>query len=115
MRIPLFNYIIYPQSLSKDGNSYEKKRFRLEEHQDIILHVLADMPMDSDDRDYYIKFTEQLYATRMLELAAIWKNIPHLCEAYTFLKERKALTMRYRAFYLIGRSKLLNTIYKKLR
>lgn len=72
---PLYNYIIYKNSMSQGDDTKEKRIDRYNEHLDIIKNTLARIQMTEDDRHkYYMQFYE-LYIRDMYNISIKYCDI----------------------------------------
>lgn len=57
---PLYNYVIYEDSMSRGDSNYEKSRYRFEEHEEIIKKVLKKIEdVQKVDMKEYFKFIDE--------------------------------------------------------
>ena len=67
---PLYNYVIYEDSMSRGDSNYEKSRYRFEEHEEIIKKVLKKIEdVQKVDMKEYFKFIDEKYAKLRMSLA----------------------------------------------
>ena len=50
LNVPLYNYIVYSNSMSHIKETYEQKKTRLEEHQDVIIKTICRMNIDNSEK-----------------------------------------------------------------
>lgn len=67
---PLYNYIVYPNSMSHDKNTHQAHTLRYDEHETILKKTLAQIEIAQDvDLHEYFSFIENKYAKLRLEAA----------------------------------------------
>lgn len=111
---PLYNYIVHENSMSQNDDSYEKKLFRADEHEQIILNTLASMVMSDDERRKYTDKALAYCARRNLVLANAHANKPDAKREYRRLLKLRAVTLRDLVFRFTIGSGLVEH-YRKLR
>lgn len=114
LREPLFHYLVFPNSLSKDHREYDKIRYRYEEHETILTETLRSMQMEETERAHYLEEVHTLYARRRLQLAANFGNRADGKLDYCALKRLCRPTMRDRVYRLIAVNRFANWCYRKL-
>lgn len=65
---PLYNYIIYPVSMSHEEENLSKELFRANEHETIIINTLNRINMNNKERKYYIDFIQERYIRKRLNI-----------------------------------------------
>ncbi len=60
--IPVYNYVVYPNSMSHSDSGYEQKLKRIEESETIQLETLKRMLMPESDREKYMKHIRAFHA-----------------------------------------------------
>ena len=65
---PLYNYIVYPVSMSHEEESLEKELFRADEHETIIINTLNRINMNNSERHYYIDFIKERYIRKRFNI-----------------------------------------------
>lgn len=113
LKEPLFNYLVFPNSMSKDGNDYEKIRFRYAEHETILRETLSSMRMEDEARQRYLFKVAVTYAERRLQLAAKFGKREDGKVDFEALKRLRKPTLRDRTYQWIASNRLLHRLYQK--
>ena len=94
---PLFYYVVSDNSMSRD-DSVEKKLYRCDEHENILLHTLGDFQMSDSDREKAVQQVRVNYARRRLSIAfrAGKKDVAE--HAFQALKKEHADCARHRVY-----------------
>lgn len=67
---PLYNYVIYPGSMSRGDNNYESFLYRYKEHEEILREVIKKIErVQKADVTEYSRFLDDKYAKLRMELA----------------------------------------------
>lgn len=113
LREPLFHYLVSDNSMSKDGNDYDRIRFRYAEHETILTETLLRMEMDAKEREHYTELVRTLYAERRLQLAAKFGRREHGKADFETLKRLRKPTLRDRMYRWIASNRLAHRLYQK--
>jgi len=97
---PLYNYIVFPNSMSHGDDTFEKRLFRINEHLTILLETLSQMQMSEEERTKYMTDMETKYARLQLVLASEYRDVEIAKSAYTVLEKNNYVTLRDK-FYLL--------------
>lgn len=98
---PLYNYIIYPNSMSHGDDDYEKTLYRFNEHEHILKEVLKKIEkVQSVDVTEYVKFLENKYAKLRMELAIKFSKKGDFIKEYRYKQERIGLDLEDRIGYI---------------
>ncbi len=84
LKEPLYNYVVHPNSMSKDV-SLEQQLYRCREHETIIFETLSTMDMKEEDFKKADKLVSTLYAQKKMHLYAKSKLYKKACEQYKIL------------------------------
>lgn len=80
---PLYNYVIYPNSMSRGDDSYEKSLHRFNEHEKILRETLKKIEkVQNVDVTEYSRFLDDKYAKLRMELAIKYKKTNAFIEEY---------------------------------
>lgn len=98
---PLYNYIIYPNSMSHGDNDYEKTLYRFNEHEHILKEVLKKIEkVQNADVTEYVKFLENKYMKARMELAIKSSNRNEFIKEYKRKQEIIGLDLEDRIGYI---------------
>ncbi|MGO4961240.1 glycosyltransferase [Jeotgalibaca porci] len=100
---PLYNYIIYSNSMSRGDDNFDKKIYRINEHLDILINTLSDIQMNDSDRNKYSTLITERYTRKKLYVAAEYGNILMLEEMYNILRKNNKLVSLDKIKYLEGK------------
>jgi len=101
---PLYNYIIYPSSMSRDSTK-EKKIIRTTEYEDILFNTIKKIDMEPIEKAYYIRLIKILYAKRRLNIGYKHEDMISVKKEYYFLKKNFSLSLKDYLKYLYLRYK----------
>lgn len=83
---PLYNYIIYPISITHGNTTKEGKLIRIQEHEDNIINILNSMDISVQHKAKYIYLTHLRYLRERLTLAFHFRDILLFNEQYNMLE-----------------------------
>lgn len=112
---PLYNYIVYQESMSNGDTTEEKKRYRSNEHEEILIKTISSMIMDVNDKEKYIALIKERYARRNLSIAFEFKNKEVFYKQYDFLKDRKKITLKESLLMIAFKFKIMRFFYLHLK
>jgi glycosyltransferase involved in cell wall biosynthesis len=112
---PLYNYIIYKNSMSRGDNSFEKKMYRFNEHLDILINTLNGISMIDEEKDKYLDLVRERYARKKLHVAIEYNNKEVLEESYNILLNDKCLTIRDRINYLEAKRPIFRCTFRLIK
>ena len=113
---PLYNYIIYPNSMSKDNNTAKSKLTRYNEHEHLLKHTLKMIEEVQDvDLHQYYSFLEDKYAKLRMEIAIQYGNKGLFHNEYVKKQQMVGLDRRDRTMYLRNQYPAINKWLKLLR
>lgn len=96
---PLYNYIIYDQSMSQGDNTEEKKLKRSADHRDIILTTLNSMFMDDAYKESYRRKVNAIYLKKDLTIGFLHHNKILVRKNYLLLKDNKSASIKDSLYY----------------
>lgn len=67
--VPLYDYIVYSDSMSHIKETYEQKKERIKEHQNVIFKTIEQMHIDDGEKNKWYKKIEIIYSKFLLDLA----------------------------------------------
>lgn len=111
---PLCNYIVYSTSMSQGDNTQEKKLFRAQEHEDIIINTLQNIVMSSDEKEKYIYEISIRYSRKRIEIAFQYKNKELFKEQYLYLLKENRANWKDKLKFLIINNSPLYSLYEVL-
>lgn len=113
---PLYNYIDYPNSMSKDADKMESKLFRYAEHEKILDKTLKMIEeVQKVDMHQYYSFLEDKYAKLRMEVAIQYKDKELFYREYVKKKQAVGLDKRDAFMYLRNCCPIVNSVVKVLR
>lgn len=87
---PLYNYIVYPVSMSHEEENLEKELFRVNEHETIIIKTLERMQME--EKEFYFNEIKERYIRKRFNVYCKYKNIDGLEAEFKKLKDINKVT-----------------------
>ncbi len=90
---PLYNIIVYPNSMSRDI-TFEQMLYRCEEHEGIIFNTLKNIDMTNEDCKKAEMLVKEMYARRRMYLYAKNKMRRQACQQYKILKKLKVAKLK---------------------
>lgn len=117
---PLYNYVIYPNSMSRGDDSYERYYLRYSEHEQILLETLKKIErVQNVDITGYTRFIKGKYAKLKMELAIKYSKSDLFMKDYMKKKKTIGIDMEDKINYIRNKYMLLNRplaiIYKPFR
>lgn len=109
---PLYAYISYPGSMSSGDDSKVKTLQRFQEHEDIIRHTLAKIPLTNDEQRKYQKMIRLQYARKRFFAAIDYKDRELLKGQFRLLISMGENSYFYRSLYLRNRYIIWKIFYK---
>lgn len=110
----LYNYVIYPDSLSRGDDSFEKYKKRQSELMDIIMHTLGRIDMPEKERDYFKETVIRDNLVNLFKKAVIWGQKREMEYLHKEMKDKKIKDIKAETMWFIGRNealwKLLNGV-----
>lgn len=98
---PLYNYIIYANSMSRGDVNCETKLFRADEHEKIITESLKKIEqVQNADMSYYYDYVRRRYAKIRLKTACKFKDKEAFMKQYKTKKKELGLDFEDRMQYL---------------
>jgi len=84
---PLFNYVVYENSLSRGDNTFIKKILRNDEHEEILQKVIQSIKMPNSEKEFYSKFIKVRYLRKKMLAASIYNNKDFAISIFRELRE----------------------------
>jgi len=100
--------------MSQGDDTLEKKIFRCEEHEEIILNTLMRMEMENSKRESYIHQTKIRYLRKKLTIAFEMKQNDLFLELYDELKRLKQPRLKEYIYKAVLRYSFLSTLFNKV-
>jgi glycosyltransferase involved in cell wall biosynthesis len=91
---PLYNYVIYKESMSKGDNTYEKCIYRYDGIKTIILETLKVIPLSKEEKIYYEQLVEFRYLHLKCSAAFKFSQKDKFIVFHTELQKQKQLFKR---------------------
>lgn len=109
---PLYNYIIYKDSMSSGDDTKEKKIQRENEHLDIISNTLKNMLINDSEKERYYKMFYEGYIRRIFYIGIDYKDI-NLSWKYYRLAQKNRVYIKSKTSLLVKVfiRKFLNNIH----
>jgi glycosyltransferase involved in cell wall biosynthesis len=99
---PLFNYVIYENSMSRGDDTFEKKLARHNEHEEILLYVIQSIKMKGARKASYLLFTKLRYKRIKMYEASLYNNRKLVLQFYQELKEATQVNVKDRLFFIFA-------------
>lgn len=92
--VPLYNYVVSPDSMSRTDDSLGKSLERALEHRDIVLRTLSAMDMTKDDLLRSERIVDETYARRVMRAGREFEDPEAVRRGYKLLSEIHGVTPR---------------------
>ena len=109
---PLYAYILHPDSMSSGDDSKEKELQRMDEHEEIIRHTLAKIPLSKAEQRKYRKIIRLQYARKRFFTAIDYRDRKLLKRQFRLLISMGEDSDFYRLLYRRNRYILWKIFYK---
>lgn len=107
LNLPLANYVIHHNSLSRKDNTKEKKIKQLDEHKTILIETIKSMVQMSDkNKKKYIKFATSVNRQHILDVALEYKDKKLFNQTYSEIKKIGFFRLKSSIKYFLERVKL---------
>ncbi len=107
LNIPLANYVVHHNSLSRGDDTKEKKIRRLDEHKTILIETIKSMVKMSDkNKKKYIKFATSVNRQHLLDVALEYKDKELFNKTYYEIKKIGFYRIKSSIKYFIERMKI---------
>ena len=107
LNIPLANYVIHNNSLSRGDDTLKKKINRLNEHKTILIETIKSMVrMPEKTKNKYIKFATSVNRQHLLDVAIEYKDKELFNKTYFEIRKLGFYKIRSFIKYFIERMKL---------
>lgn len=93
---PLYNYVVYDDSMSRGDETLERLLARAAEHREIQLRTLASMSMSAAERQKYDSLVEVLYQKKVMKAGFRSRDFGVASAAFTQLSATRAFSSRER-------------------
>lgn len=111
---PLYAYVIYPNSMSREDKSEKQVVERIDEHEEVLVETLKSMKMDAGIRKKYLKSVKERYAKKRFYAAIDFKDKKLLKEMYTVLKQMSVENTEIKKLYLRNSCIMYKIFFKLL-
>lgn len=108
---PLYNYIIYPVSITHGNTTKEGKLIRIHEHEDNIINILNSMDIPSEHKIKYIHKTHLRYIRERLTLAFHFRDKILFKEQYNILEEKRQINRKEYIYNIIIKNKISHQLF----
>lgn len=105
---PLYAYINYRSSMSKDHNK-EEILYRISEHDEIIYHTLKQINMPEHEFIFYNNLIKNQNIKRRFDIASSFQDKKLLEEQYELLKQNKIVSLKDKTVYWLSKFHVYNT------
>ncbi len=112
---PLYNYIDYPNSMSKNKRTLESYLFRFNEHREILIHTLEMIEEIQDVKlDKYKTFIEKKYAFLKMHFSLKYFDYRNFDKEFS-VKKKYGIEKRDILLLIRRYLKFINSLYLKMR
>lgn len=112
---PLYNYIVYDNSMSSGDITLDEKLTRIHEHKKIVFHTLKNMNMTDLDRRNALNLLDKSHSMEKYNILINMGDIEALTSQFEYLKKNKWLTFKSRLLFLEKTNKCAKIIIGFLR
>lgn len=112
---PLYNYVIYNNSMSSGDETLDEKLSRIYEHKTIVSHTLKNMNMTDSDRKNALNILDKSFSIEKYKILVKFGDIDSLTDQFEYLKKNKWLTFRSKILFLERTNKCVKRIIGFLR
>ena len=111
---PLYNYMIYHASMSRDDDTEDKKLFRCKEHEEILINTIQAIDMSEEEKNKYIQLVENNYNRKRLYIAFDHDNQQLIEKQYSLLRKSGSLTMTDKIKFAAGKYRIMRVLLSPL-
>lgn len=113
MNVPLYNYINYPNSMSKDKKGFESKIIRFNEYEEILNHVIDHIEMiENIDMNQYRKFLDDKYSKMRMEIYIKFGEKENFIKEYIDKQHNVGIDLNDRISVYRMKSKIFRLLYR---
>lgn len=94
LNVPLYNYVVYENSMSHIKETYEEKIQRNNEHKDVIIETLNRMKLSTGDKKKILQNVDRIYNKINLEYSYTERNKSEFKKYYKICKNNDSVTYR---------------------
>ncbi len=94
--VPLYNYLVSGQSMSRSDAHPSDKFHRIDEHREIRQTTLGSIPMPADELRHWRGVVEQLHAQATMEIYLSHDDLEMAIDTFKVLNEQHSLTPKQR-------------------
>lgn len=106
---PLYNYVMYQNSMSRGDDGYERRLYRFNEHEIILQETLTKIQtVQGVDMTKYIHYVKDRYSKFRMELAIEFGNTVDFAKEYQMKKNSIGVDIGDRVSCIRSRFKILN-------
>lgn len=110
MNVPLYNYVVYENSMSHIKETYEEKIIRNNEHKKVIIETLNRMFISKEEKDKLLFEIEGIYNKINMGYSYVESNEEDYKKYYKICKKFKSVSLKdYLKLYLIKIKRLHKT------
>lgn len=111
---PLYNYILYPNSMSRGDSDLVSVVLRLNEHETILVETINKIDMEIDEKKKYLNLVKIRYAKKRFYAAIDFRNKRALKKSFLELKSLSALNSDICRLYLRNKFMIFKVIFKSI-
>ncbi|MGX1191849.1 glycosyltransferase [Metabacillus sp. SLBN-84] len=112
---PLYTYVVRSESHSHKIINYSDYLIRTYEHEDILNHTIASIPMDKLEKELYLDKVKEKYTRKRFYLAIKLMDRTLLDDEFTKMKNIFTTSLNDRLLYILTKTKLINILIKLKR
>ena len=109
---PLYNYVLYPDSMSRGDYNLKNVISRLDEHETILIHTINNINMPTEEQNKYLDFIRVRYAKKKFYAAIDHKSKINLKKYFMELKSLSALDTDIYTLYFRNKFIILKILFK---
>lgn len=111
----LYNYVIYPDSMSRGDDSFEKYKKRRAELMDIIMHTLSRIDMPEKERECYKEIVIRDNLVNLFKKAVILAQKKDMKDLYEEIKNKKIRNVKVEMMWFLGKNEVLWKLLNEVR
>lgn len=112
---PLYNYVVYPHSMSRGDDTFEKRLLRVNDYREILLATLRTIEMPAPERARFERLVTQLHLRLLLRTGVDFNQASLAQDAYRQLRINRWSTFRDGVDYASSRSRAGRVAYDRAR
>lgn len=107
---PLYNYVIYKNSMSRGDDTLNKCIYRCEEHEKILNNTISKINMSEIEKKNCFDLIRKRYLRKKLNIARLYKDEKLLNEQYELLKSLNDVNFKDKIIYYSGKYQVINIL-----